>query len=62
MDLAPKCSRCGCSLKVEIVRIPILPEPQVTPIELDAIPNCNPPPQYQEREEVSDCPRCTGSY
>ena len=63
VDFDPHCSRCGCQLKVVLfqVRVPIM---NPTPITwADEIPNSNPIAyEYEQREEISDCPRCTGSY
>ena len=52
----PKCPRCGCALKIKTVRVPVYGDDArcgggSLPIE-----------RYEEREEVSDCPRCTGAY
>lgn len=60
MSLDTRCGRCGCQLKVMLVRVPIMnPTPTTWP---DEIPNSSNPIAYEEHEEVSDCPRCTGSY
>lgn len=48
-----KCQRCGCTLRVEAVRVPVERVCDDAPVGYK---------EYEEREEVSDCPRCTGSY
>lgn len=54
-----KCPRCGAPLKVETVQVPIyshyLVEEHTKPIRGEV-------QGYEDREEVSDCVRCTGSY
>lgn len=55
----PKCSRCGCALKIEVVRVPVFA------VQHSAGGGHNTKQEishYAEREEVSDCPRCTGAY
>lgn len=49
-----KCPRCGAALKVVEVKVPI----KVTHAEDMPVSVV----RYEIREEVSDCPRCTGSY
>lgn len=53
-----KCNRCGTALKVETIRVPVWKTEhsagggyQTRQFET-----------YEDREDVSDCPRCTGSY
>ena len=48
-----KCPRCGSALKVIVVRVPIEIEADDAPVLVR---------YYKEREEVSDCVRCTGAY
>lgn len=58
-DLAAKehrCPRCGTELKVEIVKRRIALEHRHAMLTPEAEVS------YEECEEVSDCPRCTGSY
>ena len=52
------CPRCGCALKVIEVQVPVYDTIHVpgTPVPKTAIK------RYETREEVSDCPRCHGSY
>lgn len=50
-----KCQRCGCALRVERVRILVKKAVKGGSEVLEQ-------PQYEEREELSDCPRCNGSY
>ncbi|MBI1620051.1 HAD family hydrolase [Aquamicrobium zhengzhouense] len=55
-----KCQRCGCALRVEVVQVPVTKNEIV---DLDTHPNgFMPVTRYEEREEVSNCPVCTGSY
>lgn len=53
VDTEHKCARCGCKLKVEIVQVRVDRDAEDAPVTVT---------HYEEREEVSDCPRCTGSY
>ena len=55
-----RCPRCGAPLKIETVKVPVYSHYLIeghgaTPVrgELKG---------YEEREEVSDCVRCTGAY
>ena len=48
-----KCPRCGCALRTEKVRVPVKRVCDDMPVGFT---------DYEEREEVSDCVRCTGSY
>ena len=48
-----KCPRCGTPLKIVEVRVPIVVEAQGAPVSFT---------RYETREEVADCPRCTGGY
>lgn len=62
----PKCPRCGTGLKVEVVRVPIQVPTSHTfhagpPRVQGEGPVCM-VTRYEERVELSDCPRCTGSY
>lgn len=54
-----KCLRCGAPLKVETVQVPIY-------VDLFHFGQDKRSGQviarYEEREDVSDCVRCTGSY
>ena len=51
------CQRCGCALRVELVQVPVyLPTPTAGNPHLEVLA------RYEDREEVSDCPRCHGSY
>lgn len=66
MSPDPTCPRCGAPLKVETVRVAV-PVPTAHTFSAD-------PPlvvgqgeqytltRYEEREEISDCVRCTGAY
>lgn len=54
----PKCGRCGTPLRMENVKVP------VTKIIINEVTQ---KPEtvfdrYEDRQEPSDCPRCTGSY
>lgn len=55
-----KCNRCGTELKVVEVQVPVRETIQhddyVGSISLGPIT------RYETREEVADCPRCTGGY
>ena len=55
-----KCSRCGAPLKVETVQVPVYVD--LTYIGQDKPARSDIIARYEEREEVSDCVRCTGSY
>lgn len=48
-----RCARCGQELKIVEVRVPIVVEAQDAPASFT---------RYETREEVADCPRCTGGY
>ena len=55
-----RCPRCGALLKIETVKVPVYVNNKIedagethTSRELKG---------YEEREEVSDCVRCTGAY
>ena len=55
-----KCNRCGAELKVVEVLVPI---PPVDPIPHDMIiDDFFKAVRYETREDVADCPRCTGGY
>lgn len=49
----PRCPRCGAALRVERVKVLVQRECDDAPVTFS---------YYEERDEVSDCPRCTGSY
>jgi len=49
MTADPTCSRCGGPLKVVRVKVPVRSADGATV-------------RYEEREEIADCPRCTGGY
>ena len=54
------CPRCGTPLRTETVKVPVTKNEIV---DLDTHPNgFMPVTRYEDREEVSDCVRCTGSY
>lgn len=55
----PKCPRCGCTLRIETVKIPVYAVRHYAGGERHSHQYIE---RYEEREEVSDCPRCTGSY
>ena len=48
-----RCARCGAVLKIVEVRVPVVVEAQDAPVSFT---------HYETREEVADCPRCTGAY
>ena len=52
------CSRCGASLSVVTIQVPIYTEIQflgeLRPDEILA--------GYEDQDVVSECPRCTGGY
>ena len=49
-----KCPRCGAALKVVEVQVLVeVIDAQDMPVSIS---------RYETREEISDCPRCTGSY
>ena len=48
-----KCNRCGTPLRTETVKVPVQKTCKDVPVGHV---------EYEEREEVSDCPRCNGSY
>lgn len=52
-DTDHKCQRCGCTLKVETVQVLVERDAEDAPVTVS---------HWEDREEVSDCPRCTGSY
>lgn len=52
-----RCPRCGAPLRVERVQVPVYLD---TPTVHD--PHARVLLRYDEREEVSDCPRCMGAY
>jgi len=58
MTTDPKCPRCGCALRVETVKVAVYNHHEGH----GGIPIRGEFRGYTEREEVSDCPRCTGSY
>lgn len=55
-----KCWRCGTSLKIETVKVPVyldhlsMKDGEIVKTRVLA--------HYKDREEVSDCPRCMGAY
>ncbi len=55
-----RCSRCGAPLKTVMVRVPVYEEkPLYEGLEQH---NFRTLAGYEEREEVAECPRCTGAY
>ena len=56
-----RCDRCGCALRVETVQVPVY-------LDLHSAETMSTGKaekvltHYEEREEVSDCPRCQGAY
>lgn len=52
----PTCSRCGATLKVIPVKVPVYRDvetPQGSRREITG---------YEWRDEVADCPRCQGAF
>lgn len=58
----PRCPRCGAELKIEKVKVPVRGEPIIHDIEDGGGMESGEIIRYEEREEVSDCPRCHGAY
>lgn len=54
----PHCTRCGAPLKVQVVQIPVYAV-GYSPVTQQ---NEQTMTGHTEREEVSDCARCTGAY
>lgn len=55
-----RCARCGQELKIVEVRLPVRSNETV---DLDTHPNgFMEVTRYETREEIADCPRCTGSF
>lgn len=64
VDFDPHCSRCGCQLKVVLFQVRV---PLDLPVDITPQTGLDPSSEtirytYEQREEISDCPRCTGSY
>ena len=57
----PRCPRCGTPLKIETVRVPKKPE-TIAHDQEDGTGMESEPQGWEERQEVSDCPRCQGAY
>lgn len=55
-----KCWRCGTALKVETVKVPVYLDH--LSMKGGEIVKTRVLAHYEDREEVSDCPRCTGAY
>ena len=55
---AVRCSRCHTPLKMETVWVSVF---KIIPNEVTGIPE-KVWDKYEEKTEVSDCPRCHGSY
>jgi len=56
----PKCNRCGTPLKIVEVKVPVT---RGEIVDLDTHPTgFMDVTHYETREEVADCPRCTGAY
>lgn len=53
MNTDPRCPRCGTALKIERVKVLVERHAEDAPVTFH---------HYEERDEVADCPRCTGSY
>lgn len=53
MNTDPRCPRCGTTLKIERVKVLVERHADDAPVTFH---------HYEERDEVADCPRCTGSY
>lgn len=54
-----KCERCGSELRVETVKVPVF---KVTHSAGGGYQTKQEIDHYEDREDVSDCVRCTGSY
>lgn len=52
------CPRCGAPLKMVSVRVPALSGPNT----INPLGEPNYHNEYEERQEPSDCVRCTGGY
>ena len=61
MNDEPRCPRCGTELKTVTVKVPKKPEIIVHDQE-DGGGLESEPMGYEERQEIADCPRCTGGY
>lgn len=58
--MSDQCSRCGTTLRVVIVQEPVEREELVRPdLGLDGYEMVK---TFERREELADCPRCTGSF
>jgi len=55
-----RCPRCGGDLKIVTVQVPVYSHHKIE--ETGEIHTSRELRGYEEREEVSDCPRCTGGY
>lgn len=53
-----KCPRCGMELKVVEVQVPVC----VGHLDRNTMREERLIVRYETREEVADCPRCTGAY
>ena len=54
-----KCPRCGNPLKTETVKVPVY---RTTHSAGGGYQSTQEISHYEEREDVSDCVRCTGAY
>jgi len=55
------CPRCGSYLPIVTVRVPVYEDRTVWD-EIDSIGRSPVLTGYEEREDVTECVRCTGSY
>lgn len=55
-----RCPRCGTALKVERVRVALYSQHKIE--DTGEVHTSREFRGYEEREELSDCPRCTGAY
>jgi hypothetical protein len=56
----PRCPRCGAPLRTETVKVPVyLDHMQMVDGKVEETKVLA---RYDERQEVSDCVRCTGAY
>ena len=62
MTQDPRCGRCGAPLKTVTVKVPVYIEHQSAERAARGEPPEKVLARYDEEQEVSDCPRCTGSY
>lgn len=58
----PHCPNCGATLKIVRVQVPVWSEHQTHQQQLVGAPPMRMIAGYEEKEEVADCPRCTGAY